>query len=180
MRFFARNSHKSPNQTSLRLSTISYRNKSEVRLHHYPHLIMLLSKTRFRSECYKHQRSTLFYISVSPKEQQGFCQRQLALRRVLAHRKIVGTRHPVHKYKQLVFTVLQVTLVDSKLHNIRCPPLPAWPTTVLLLFDCLHLFASIVPMCRHSMPGWDHFRLVTPDTEASGGSFRRSLSRFLW
>ena len=51
MGFFARNAHKSPNQTSLRLLTISYRNKSKVRLHHYPHLIMLLSKTRFRSDC---------------------------------------------------------------------------------------------------------------------------------
>ena len=136
---------------------------------------------RCRGQCYKYlyQRSTLFCISVSLKEQQGFCQRQLALRRVSAHRKIVGTRHPVHKYKQLVFTVYSRCLL-YKLHNIRCPPLPAWPTTVLLLFDCLHLFASIVPMCRHSMPGWDRFRLVTPDTEASGGSFRRSLSRFLW
>ena len=50
MGFFARNAHKSPSQTSLRLPTISYRDKSEVRLHHYPHLIILLLKTRFRSD----------------------------------------------------------------------------------------------------------------------------------
>ena len=50
MGFFARNAHKSTSQILLGLLTIFYRNKSEVRLYHYPHLIMLLLKTRFRSD----------------------------------------------------------------------------------------------------------------------------------
>ena len=108
------------------------------------YMILCLYPLRCRGQCHKYlyQRSTLFCISVSLKEQQGFCQRQLALRRVSAHRKIVGTRHPVHKYKQLVFSTVYKFTVDVCYTNY----------TTFGVLRCLHglrrsCFSSIVSTC---------------------------------